>query len=171
MSQDMHGVVADIIEKLRNGSLTPDEAKRFARRENPFEPKSIGTFNPETFIEKGWTIVGKRKVLPDGWNPALLKGVSALKDGEQYITGDEAKKRLAGENLLGVEAFSNCWDDRNSIPAELRGKLIFFDGDDLRSPGGYRYSLFLHWDGDGWLWDFNWRDDGRDSDYVSACAR
>jgi hypothetical protein len=36
MSQDMLGVVVDIVMKLHNGSISIYEAKRFNRGENPF---------------------------------------------------------------------------------------------------------------------------------------
>ncbi|MFZ2555966.1 MAG: hypothetical protein WAX57_03940, partial [Minisyncoccia bacterium] len=101
---------------------------------------------------------------------SMLKGVSALKNDESYIIGYETKKRLAGQSLLGVEAFWQCWNDRDSIPAELRDKTIFFDGDVLQSPDGNRCSLYLSWDGDEWRWHYRWLDSNRYSDFVSACA-
>lgn len=171
MSQDMLGVVADIVTKLRNGSLTEEEAKRFARRENPFEPKSVGIFNPVTFIGKGWEVVGERKALTDGFNPAQLNVVpTPLKKGESYITGDEAKKRLAGQPLAGVEAFWQCWNARDSLPKTLLGKIIFFDGDELRNPRGDRYSLYLHWRGGRWDWGHDWLVHHRNAHCVSALA-
>lgn len=171
MSQDMLGVVADILTKLRNGSLTEEEAKRFARRENPFSPKSVGLFDPVAFIGKGWEIIGERKALAEGFNPSLLKVVATpLKKGESYITGDETKKRLAAEPLAGVEAFWRCWNSLDNLSTELRGKIILFDGDELRDPDGSRYSLDLSWGSGRWGWSRGWQGDDRSADYVSALA-
>ncbi len=167
----MLGVVADIVTKLRNGSLTEEEAKRFARRENPFEPKSLGIFNPVTFIGKEWEIIGERKALPERFNPAQLKVVATpLKKGESYITGNETKKRLAGQPLAGVEAFWQCWNARGTLPAELRGKIILFDGDELRDPRGDRCSLYLNWYGGRWRWYYYWLGGDRYARCVSALA-
>lgn len=171
MSQDMLGVVVDIVTKLHNGSLTEEEAKRFARRENPFSPKSVGLFDPVTFIGKGWEIIGERKVLAEGFNPSLLKVVATpLKKGESYITGEETKKRLAAEPLAGVEAFWRCWNSLDNLSTELRGKIILFDGDELRNPRGGRYSLDLFWGGGGWYWNCHWQGNRRSAYYVSALA-
>lgn len=171
MSQDMLGVVADIVTKLRNGSLTEEEAKRFARRENPFNAEPPGLFNPATFIDKGWEVAGERKAVPDGFDPVKLKVVATpLKQGESYITGLEAKTRLVGQPLAGVEAFWRCWNDRDNLPKELRSKIILFDGDELRHPHGHRSSLYLHWLGGEWHWHYYWLDYDRHARCVSALA-
>ena len=171
MSQDMLGVVADIVSKLRNGSLTEEEAKRFARRENPFAPKLPGRFDPAAFSGKGWEVVGERKALPEGFEPTKLTVIATpLKKGESHITGDEAKNRFAGESLAGVEAFWRCWNDRDNLPTELRGKIILFDGDELRDPRGDRYALYLNWLGGQWDWNCFWLGSYRGAGYVSALA-
>ncbi|NBV76639.1 hypothetical protein EBR66_00515 [bacterium] len=166
----MLGIVADFTTKLRTGAITPEEAKRFLRREDPFAPQTAGTFNPATFIGKNWDIIGEHKSLPEGWNPSLLKTVCPLKKCESYLNGNEWKKRLEGTSLLGVEAFWLCWNNQEQIPAELKDKIIFFDGDELRGPDDDRYSLCLNWHGGRWDWSFDWLGDSRNASYVSACA-
>ncbi len=131
----------------------------------------LNPFNPTTFIGKGWEVVGGRKLLHEGFDPAKLRVVSTpLKKGESSITGDEAKERLIDQSLAGVEAFWRCWNDRDNLPKELRGKIILFDGDELRDPGGDRYSLCLDWVGGRWGWDCYWLDDVRGAGCVSALA-
>ncbi len=169
------GPVCTLLTNLagEDGERRLEELKRLNRRENPFEPKpkSIGLFNPAAFIGEGWEIVGERKTLPHGFNPAQLRVVATpLRNGESYIIGSEAQKRLAGEPLAGVEAFWRCWNARDTLPTELRGKIILFDGDELRGPGGDRYSLYLYWSDGGWRWGYYWLDRGRNAYCVSALA-
>lgn len=83
MSQDMLGVVADIVTQLRNGSLTEEEAKRFARRENPFSgvvQEKVILLERVAQIEVGDTarfVVGdhfKTKDTPDGVQLLWMNG-------------------------------------------------------------------------------------------------
>jgi hypothetical protein len=166
MSQDMLGVVVDIVTKLHNGSISLDEAKRFARREEPFV---ASTFDLAAFMSPGWEMVGNRKPIP-AWNPAMLKGVSALNNGEEIISGYESKNRLKDESLLGVEAFWLCWNNTDQIPSELKGKMILFDGEELRSPSGHPCSLYLMWDKGGWGCGEVPLSFVRDSRHLSACG-
>lgn len=145
--------------------------KRFNRGENPFWSKSLDLFNPTTFIGKGWEVVGERKPLHEGFDPSKLKVVATpLKEGESSITGDEAKKRLTDHPLAGVEVFWQCWNNRDLLPKELRDKIIFFDGDELRNPDDNRCSLCLHWSIHRWRWFHRWQGFNRCADYVSALA-
>lgn len=171
MSQDMLGIVVDFVTKLHSGAISEADAKRFLRGEVSFAPKSTSLFKPAIFIGKGWEVIGERKPLPEGFDPAKLKVVATpLKKNESSITGDEAKKRLADQPLAGVEAFWQCWNNRDNLPKELRDKIILFDGDELRRPDGNRGSLYLDWHGRRWNWSYGWLDDNRDAYYVSALA-
>jgi hypothetical protein len=129
---------------------------------------AAGAFDSVNFIGKGWSIVGERKKLPEGWSPKQLVGISALKSAEDYIDGHEWKKRLVDKPLLGVEAFWLCWNNLDQIHEELKSKVIFFDGDVLRDSDGNRCSLCLSWYGKRWDWDCGWLGDDRSDRCVSA---
>jgi hypothetical protein len=131
---------------------------------------SFGIFNPESFIGRGWSIAEDREDLPADWNPSITVLVSALKNNESRITGDEMRTRLANKPLLGVKAFWHYWNNQADIPVEWKGKHVFFDATVLQSPDGGRDSLFLYWRGDRWGWSYGWLVRGRDSVYLSACA-
>ncbi|MCB9815740.1 hypothetical protein H6785_04150 [Candidatus Nomurabacteria bacterium] len=60
--EDLFGITTDFIEKLKNGSITPMEAKRFLRRENPFLGPSMELANQLT----RWQVIfGKAGVTCD----------------------------------------------------------------------------------------------------------
>lgn len=169
-AQDNLGIVVDFVTKLKNGTISPAEAKRFLRRENPFATAAIDAFKPVTFIGRGWSIAEDREDLPADWNPTKTVLISALKHNESRITGDETRKRLADKPLSGVKAFWHYWNNQADIPADWKGKYVFFDATVLQDPDGRRYSLCLCWDGLRWSWLYRWLDNGRDSGYLSACA-
>ena len=160
----------DLFRQFADGSLNGEHLQAFIEHRNPFESRAIGSFDPATFVGKGWSIVGERKVLHEAWNPKQLVGISALMPSENYIDGNKWKKRLADNPLLGVEAFWACWNNQDQIPEELKSKIILFDGDVLQGPGGFRCSLCLGWDGDRWDWNSYWLDSSRGSGDVSATA-
>lgn len=169
-AQDNLGIVVDFVTKLKNGAISPAEAKRFLRRENPFDTKDVGAFNPVTFIGKGWKIIEDQELLPENWDPSKTVIESALKSGENYVTGEETRRRFAKKPLLGAKAFWHFWNNQVDIPGEWKGKYVFFDAAVLQSPHGDRASLYLCWDGSQWDWGYDWRGSGRLADDVSACA-
>ncbi len=170
----VRGPVATVYDNLasEDGAQYLTALNRFNREwRTLLDPKTPGLFDPATFIGKGWKIIGDRKALSKSFDPRKLRVVpTPLKKGESYISGDEAKKRLAGEPLAGVEAFWKCWNDRDNLPVELRGKIILFDGDELRSPLDGRCSLSLSWDGEMWRWGYGWLGNDRDGGFVYALA-
>ena len=170
MSHDMLGIVADFATKLRNGSIAPDEAKRFLRRENPFEPKAVGGFDLAAFMGKVWAIESNRENIPEGWNPKAAKIISALRNGESYITGEKSIQRLSSEPLLGVRAFWHYWNNQADIPEGWKWRSVFFDATVLCGPGSHRASLCLYWHDSRWHWNYDFLDGGRHSDCVSALS-
>jgi len=149
---------AALKKALAKALCPPDEA---------IEVKA-GEFDPATFIGKGWTIAEDRESLPENWDPSKTVLESALKSGENYVTGEEWVKRLADKPLLGASAFWFYWNNKNKIPKEWKGMYVFFDASVLQGPGGHRASLYLCWYGRAWDWSYRWLDDGRGSHYVSA---
>lgn len=174
-AQDNLGIVVDFVTKLKNGTISPTEAKRFLRRERPFEAVPAGVvqdFDPALFIGEGWRIAEDCEQLPEHWDPSKTVLVSALKQNESRITGDETRKRLADKPLLGAKAFWHYWNNQEHIPVDWKGKYVFFDATVLQRPDGDWCSLYLCWDGDRWYWDCRWLDNDRYSgDHSAAHAR
>lgn len=137
---------------------------------NGIEEKVGGSspFDPAAFIGKGWEIIENRESLPENWDPSKTTLESSLKPGEQYVTGEEAIKRLANKPLLGAQAFHFYWNNKHLIPSEWKGKYVFFDATVLQGPHGHRYSLCLCWDDGDWYWRYHWLGDDRRADDVSA---
>lgn len=171
-----------------DGQLT--EIKRQLRQPNgyPFDPSALKNalqdaiegrfggstrfpfFNPATFIGKSWVIAEDNEALPETWDSASTRLVSALRKGEATVSGEKTIERLRGDKPLGARAFLYFWNNREKIPEEWKGKLVFFDATVLRNPGGDRFSLYLSWFGDRWYWYYNWLVNDRNACCVSACA-
>ena len=128
------------------------------------------TFDPVAFIGKEWSIESD-----NGVNPADLSGVVLkhfLKDGEDYITGDEILERQKGEQPLNADAFLRLWENQELIPKEwypaAEKGYIEFSGTVLRSSYGRRVFLFLYRsDGGSWDWHYFRLDFDRDRQDVS----
>lgn len=133
-------------------------------------------FNPAEFIGEGWSFwrgpmdgnglegdleqdSRSLELTEVDFSKILLE--TCLKDGENYTSGDERIERLikAERILLDLGVFKTLWDNKASIPARFKEKtkgnttFIFFDGQTLRSPFGFRSSLCLYLlDGGVWRW-------------------
>ena len=119
----------DFFRQIDERSLTSHHLQALLEHRNPFEPRSLSSFDPVALIGEECEVVGDRKALPESFDPSRLKVKSTpLATYESCITGDQAKKRLAGLPLAGVEVFWRCWNKRDNLPVELRGKIIHFDG-------------------------------------------
>ena len=126
-------------------------------RTKPFDP---------TFVGNGWTIdeQDERSLALAELDLTKVRFETMLKDGETRITGEEKLKRLKEAEFVRLDAriFQTFWENQYLIPESWKEKVngniryIFFDGTVLRSPGGYRYVLFLAWNGGQWRWDYGW---------------
>jgi hypothetical protein len=150
-------------------------------------------FNPAEFIGKGWTIwrgpadgnglegeeeQDKRSLALTEIDVNSITLDATLNTGEKYITGKERLHRLMAKNAVRMDAgiFQTLWNDKHMIPERLKEKTngnttyIFVDGTTLRSPSGYRYSLYFCWDGGGrgWCWYCYWQGFRRNADNPSV---
>jgi hypothetical protein len=182
MSSFSFGQIAQLVRSLEAAGYTPEHLTKLGQLGVGGhasilafleERAKIGVagFDPATFIGKGWRFAGvgtpaKIRSTADVQKVTLL---SALRSGEKVITGEETLRRLISWITLGAEDFHFIWTHQEVIPEGWkRVGAVFFDADLLLSPDGYRYTLFLYWDGEGWVWAVVWLDVGRGSGRPSA---
>lgn len=141
-------------------------------------PAALKPFDPVAFMGNGWKFGKRNPETAKLGIPGSVTLVTHLKKGETYTTGDERVKRIAKakQTPLGANQLLWYWENQDQIPEEWKEKTdgfttyVFFDGDELVSPYGYRYSLFLFWSGKRWHWNFFWLDDYRFANDPSAVS-
>jgi hypothetical protein len=148
------------------------------------EPKIIQIdrskpFNPAEFIGKGWDF-WRGPIDGDGLSGDLdedprslaitqldlsqIRLVTTLKEGETIINGEEKQWRLKAASYIRLDLgiFQTFWNNQRLIPQLFREltsggtTYIFFDGQPLRNPNGYRYVLYLYFDDGEWYWYYYW---------------
>lgn len=111
--------------------------------------------------------------------------LSNLEGKETLIKGETKLDRVnkLGRIVYGTTAFAGLWqnytDCQNKAESVLEKlyqqkgiSLIYFFGDVLRSPHGYRYVLYLYRGDDGaWNWCHNWLDDDFNSHNLVAVSQ
>ena len=87
-----------------------------------------------------------------------LEGVTFLKDGEQYVNGEELVRRARGELKANLgQRHAEYWlEHQEAIPEELRSCYLVFTGTIWRDRDGYRCVPGLAWGGLRWDLDFTW---------------
>lgn len=135
-------------------------------------------FDPVKLLGRGWTIDEQDEcsLVLSRVNLAKVQFEHMLKNGEDWITGEEKLKRLKSTNHIRLDAkvFQILWENQALIPEvwkqNTNGKTtyIFFDGTVLRSPHGFRCVLYLYWDYGQWGWHYSWLGNDWRSDYPSA---
>lgn len=131
-------------------------------------------FDPAKFIGKGWTIEeqDERSLALTQVTLADITLQTTLKESDNgRVQGEEKLRRLKAESLIRLDAgiFQALWENKSLIPESWKIKnAVYFDGTVLRNPNGYRYVLYLYWDGDRWRWHCNWLDNDWGAGYPSA---
>ena len=144
-------------------------------------------FDPARFIGPGWSI-WKGPAAGNGLEgeeeqDAQALGLAeiplgaivletSLKDRETVITGEERLQRLRASGVIRLDAAAFChfWNNQHLISQEWeKVDRIYFDGTTLRSPDGYRYTLFLFRHGKSWRWYADWLGNDRHARSPSAC--
>ncbi len=144
-------------------------------------------FDPSDFIDNtGWTIW---RGLADGSglngepqqcaaslalvsiDLVKVRLVTCLKGKEAAVDGEEFLRRLKdnGRPRLDAQVLETLLKNQNLIPtAWKRLKKVCFAGTELRTSGGFRYVLFLYWDGTQWGSDYEWLKHNFDTDTPAA---
>lgn len=169
----------DFFRQAEEGSITGSMFQVFLDHRNPFASLHVGrSFDPAKFIGEGWRL-GKRDprsrtVREIDVSKILLE--TRLEKNETFTDGDERIRRLdnAKRVRLNTDAFLAFWENQHMIPeswkANEKGETlyVFFDGDELLSPYGSRYSLYLYWNDGRWYWHYYWLDHDRGGRLPSA---
>jgi hypothetical protein len=130
-------------------------------------------FNPAELIGEGWTIEeqDERSLALTEVELSSLRFETCLKDGEQYITGEERLRRLkeAGQIRLDAKVFEALRQEQTVIIKSWTKRsedisCLSFDGTVIRDPYGRRCVLCRC----AWGWDYRWL--GRDWDAHSVSA-
>lgn len=119
----------------------------------------LGQFPSEThaadLIPEGWAVV--EDVEPSEFNISDLEFISFLEGDEQYVAGEEMRKRAVTlRGNLGLCDGKRLLAGQNEIPEDLRSKYIALPGTVLRNPGGSLSVPFLFWCGFRWFMGFFW---------------
>jgi hypothetical protein len=131
-------------------------------------------FDPALFIGEGWAAAEEDERANEltEIDVSTIALVTGLKKDEQYITGEEAVKRLKDTPhiRLGGRAFLALWENKPLIPESWKRELVFvsFDGLILLHRNGNRYSVYISWDGIGWHWYSGWLGNNRSARNQSA---
>lgn len=169
-------LVTGILELTRDGRRDAEEIgavlqvikddPEFARR---LLAPSGNAIAPSAFLrdmkKEGWTLV--EDVFNEPLQVAQLKLVSFLKPDENYIEGEEMKKRAEKKNAaLGQRQAEYLLEHQEEIPSEWRNYYLVFPGTIWRYRHGYLDVPCLRWYGVGWDLDFfrlghGWDDCGR----------
>lgn len=153
MPGEVFGTLADIMLKLKTGGLTPDELKRFAKRENPF---ATGAFKCDQRND-GWTLLENQPRRIAG----LIEGVPFLNDAEEAsVKGDVmAERAVTLDANYGQEDAEWLLEHQDMIPVELRKYYLVFPATKWRGPGVFRCVPYLVFIGGRWGLGFGWLDD------------
>lgn len=121
----------------------------------------LGQFPSETqaadLIPEGWAVV--EDVEPSEFNISDLEFVSFLEGEEQYVAGEEMRKRsVALRGNLGLCDAKRLLAGQNEIPEDIRSKYIVLPGTVLRGSDRYLRVPFLYWHGGRWILIFFWLD-------------
>lgn len=127
-------------------------------------------FDPEKFFCKGWKSDPQPSKLKTGTIDGDASRATTLFVSESVLKGQDRLDVLAksGKTHLGAEDFWFFWNNQHLIPDDWEGKIVTFDANNLLSPTGYSYFLFLHKRGGKWLCGHDWLGRNFGRDYVSA---
>jgi len=130
---------AALLPDGKSGIATPT-FKRDMRKEGWKLVEDVEGPDPETALANG------------------LEGVTFLKDGEQYVNGEELVRRARGELKANLgQRHAEYWlEHQEAIPEELRSCYLVFTGTIWRARNGDRRVPCLRWGGTRWGLYFSW---------------
>lgn len=176
-------VAGDLYESI-TGQLF--EIGRQLRQLNgyPFDPLQLKVHLQAAIVGNFGAISGnfrfdKRK---DGWTllensphriSSVIYGIPFLKEGEDYVNGEEMVRRARYEldANYGQEDAEWLVENQDKIPVELRNFYLVFPATIWRGPDGLRSVSYLFWDGDRWSLLFRWLDVDWRSSYRLVAPR
>lgn len=127
-------------------------------------------FDPVAFAGEGWSIVeeDERSLKISEIDLTKISLKTKLKDGEDFIVGEENLKRFINSDDIRLDAkvLQTLLENKHLIPDSWKNKIngetpcIYFYGTILREDTGKRYVMCLMWhDNDNeWTWWSEWLD-------------
>jgi hypothetical protein len=145
----------DWFRRVREGSLDPEEVGRAVQ--NVIDRGHYFTYDRR---KDGWELVEDVGFAPP-FDISKMELVSFLKNGENYINGEEMVRRGRTELKvnLGQRHAEYLLEHQNEIPKEFRKFYPVFTGTIWRCPDGNRRVACLYWDGRQWVLSFRWLGD------------
>ena len=145
--------VADSFPKQNCAQSVADSAVLKIDRFRPLNPV-------EFMVGAGWEIEeqDERSLALSEVNPADIRLVTILRDGESRVIGEERLLRLKAESHVRLDAkiFQAFRDNKDFIPENWKGEAVYFDGTVFRNSSGDRCVLYLCWGEDDWYWHYRW---------------
>lgn len=169
-------------KQVEDGRITLENFQAFLRNPNKClegQPSLLSLAVAELIPEytdadgnkKRWEIV--EDVELSKFDIKNLSFISFLENGEDYIRGEEMRKRAVTLKAnRGLADAKYLLDHQAEIPAKLRGKkYIVLPGTVLRDSNGYLCVPYLHWNGVRWVLSFFWVGNGFHSSIVLARSK
>ena len=156
-------------KQAEDGRITLENFRAFLRNPNKCleDQPSLLTLAVAELIPKYTDKNGNKKkwgvvedVSPFEFKVKDLEFISFLEKGEDYIGGEEMRKRAVGLKAnLGLADAKYLLDHKAEIPAKLRGKkYIVLPGTVLRDSNSDLRVPYLGWVGGRWVLRFLWLD-------------
>jgi len=137
------------------------------------EIKSIGYLidcDENPFIPDGWKVEEHQKGGKIKLDISKMELYLSEKQKNGSIKGNELREELKGKKPMNTNVLDFLLKNPHLIPEEWKGKHIFFWGTIYRYSGGRLFVRYLRWDGDGWVWGFDWLVNDFDSGHPSAVS-
>ncbi len=114
----------------------------------------------EPFIPQGWQVEEHQTGGEFEWDPGKISlYLSERQQGGKVIQGHKLREELKDRPVLNANVLDWLLTHRQCIPAEWKGKWVFFWGTVYRSSGGILCVRCLYWRGGRWRWRYYWLDD------------
>ncbi len=118
----------------------------------------------------GWEVVEHRKHGQLEWNPTKVQLYLSEKQVGNMIDGNKLSKELAGKNVLNANVLDYLLAHTDLIPAEWKGKTVFFWGTIYSDSFGDLFVRCLYWNGSARHWGFRWLIGGFDGGFPAALS-
>lgn len=173
-----HGLIHEVIVTGREVGADKDFWATLAHDKNLFEQvvNFVNTTPAPIFrlVDKfdndktkdGWTSMSDTELNDGQFQPEL---VEFLKDGEDYVNGDEMVKRTEHEANGGQRAAEAMLRDQSKIPQAWRKHILVFPKTLWRDSDRCQRVPYLYWDDGEWCLLFDWL--GNDFDGLYRVVR
>lgn len=148
-----------------DGNVWEAEAKKFLARRpcwtngqvmpvaEPKPPPSLLIdLSADPFVPSGWGVEEHRKGDQFKWDPAKVTLYFSDQQQRGTTTGHNLREDLHGKPVFNANVLDWLLANPQHIPAEWKGKWIFFWGTIYRDSFGDLCVRCLHWSGGQWDW-------------------